>query len=161
MFNVNNKDTRTTPFSTYFIWTYFTPFSSVSIVNFEQANTSWDCKHLYRIHSIQVLAYNARNISPLLILIMLSVSTMHCIACIYNTLYTSRKCKMYIYISKNKKNHKKRKEKKKATLYTLEIFIHSKFLKTENLLWRLKFKTSVQDWVFLPDLKSTWNNLCM
>ena len=41
---------------------------------------------------------------------------------------------MYIYISKNKKNHKKRKEKKKATLYTLEIFIHFKFPKTENLL---------------------------
>ena len=33
MLNVNNKDTRTT--------SYFTPFSSVSIVDFEQFNVCW------------------------------------------------------------------------------------------------------------------------
>ena len=32
MFKVNNKDTRT----------YFTPCSSVSIVNFEQVNAGWE-----------------------------------------------------------------------------------------------------------------------
>ena len=32
MFKVNNKDTRT----------YFTTYSSVSVVNFEQANAGWE-----------------------------------------------------------------------------------------------------------------------
>ena len=32
MFKVNNKDTRT----------YFTTYSSVSIVNFEQVNAGWE-----------------------------------------------------------------------------------------------------------------------
>ena len=36
MFTVNNKDTRTTSL------TYFTPFSSVSIIDFEQVNVSWE-----------------------------------------------------------------------------------------------------------------------
>ena len=35
MFSANKKDTRTTPM------TYFTPCSSVSIVNFEQVNADW------------------------------------------------------------------------------------------------------------------------
>ena len=33
MFKVNNKDTR--------LWTYFTPCSSVSIVNFTHVNADW------------------------------------------------------------------------------------------------------------------------
>ena len=37
MFKVNNKDTRTTP-----PMVYFTPCSSVSIVNFEQVNAGWE-----------------------------------------------------------------------------------------------------------------------
>ena len=37
MFKVNNKDTRTTD-----AITYFTPCSSVSIVNSEQVNSGWD-----------------------------------------------------------------------------------------------------------------------
>ena len=41
MFKVNNKDTRTTPMASFWylyceLGTYFTPCSSVSIVNFEQ-----------------------------------------------------------------------------------------------------------------------------
>ena len=44
MFKVNNKDTRTTPGIVLVsllltLRTYFTPCSSVSIVNFEQVNT--------------------------------------------------------------------------------------------------------------------------
>ena len=35
MFKVNNKDTRTTPVA------YFTPRSSVSIVNFEHVIAGW------------------------------------------------------------------------------------------------------------------------
>ena len=35
MFKVNNIDTRTTPMP------YFTPWSGVSIINFEQKNASW------------------------------------------------------------------------------------------------------------------------
>ena len=49
MFKVSNKDTRTTPkvnnkdtrMSLLLTLTYFTPCSSVSIVNFEQVNASW------------------------------------------------------------------------------------------------------------------------
>ena len=47
MFRVNNKDTRTTLLASFWyryclIWTYFTPYSSVSIVNFEQLNAGWE-----------------------------------------------------------------------------------------------------------------------
>ena len=38
MFKVNNKDTRTTPMA------YFTPCSSVSVVNLEQVNDGWENK---------------------------------------------------------------------------------------------------------------------
>ena len=41
MFKVNNIDTRTTPLA---YWTYFTPCSSVSVVNFEQVNVDWVAK---------------------------------------------------------------------------------------------------------------------
>ena len=46
MFRVNNKDTRTTPLASFWclyclLWTYFTPCSNVSIVNFEYVITSW------------------------------------------------------------------------------------------------------------------------
>ena len=37
MFKVKNKDTRKTS-------SYFTPCSSVSIVNFEQVNAGWDVR---------------------------------------------------------------------------------------------------------------------
>ena len=37
MFKVNNKNSRTTRYQTY-----FTPFSSASIVDFEQENVCWD-----------------------------------------------------------------------------------------------------------------------
>ena len=37
MVKVNNKNTRTTSL----VFLYFTPFSRVSIVNFEQVNVSW------------------------------------------------------------------------------------------------------------------------
>ena len=37
MLKVNNKNTRT-----HKLWNYFTPFSSVSIVDVEQINISWD-----------------------------------------------------------------------------------------------------------------------
>ena len=47
MFKVDNKDTRTTPLTSfwclYFLnWTYFTPCSSVSIVNFEHVIGDWE-----------------------------------------------------------------------------------------------------------------------
>ena len=38
MFKVNNKDTRTTPMA------YFTPYSSVSIVNFQHVIACWEQK---------------------------------------------------------------------------------------------------------------------
>ena len=38
MFTVNNKDTRTTPMA------YFTPYSSVSIVNFQHVIAGWEQK---------------------------------------------------------------------------------------------------------------------
>ena len=44
MFKVNNKNTRTTSMFLLltYLWTYYRPFSSVSIVEFEQVNVSWD-----------------------------------------------------------------------------------------------------------------------
>ena len=42
MFKVNNKDTRTTP--------YFTPCSSVSIVNFEQVDAGWNTTKTGDLH---------------------------------------------------------------------------------------------------------------
>ena len=47
MFKVSNKDTTTTPMASFWylycwLWTYFIPFSSVSIVNFEQVNAGWE-----------------------------------------------------------------------------------------------------------------------
>ena len=46
MFKINNKDTRTTPLVSlrclyYELLTYFTPCSSVSIVNFEYVIAIW------------------------------------------------------------------------------------------------------------------------
>ena len=46
MFKVKNKDTRTTSMVSFWclycsLWTYFTPRSSVSTVNFEQVNAEW------------------------------------------------------------------------------------------------------------------------
>ena len=43
IFKVNNKDTRTTPLASFWclyskLWTYFTPFSMVSIASFELVN---------------------------------------------------------------------------------------------------------------------------
>ena len=43
IFKVNNKDTRTTSLSSFwclycYLWTYFSPSSSVSIVDFDQVN---------------------------------------------------------------------------------------------------------------------------
>ena len=40
MFNVNYRNTRVR----CQLWTYLTPFSSVSIVNFELVNAEWDKK---------------------------------------------------------------------------------------------------------------------
>ena len=50
MFKVNNRKTRTTLMTFFWcfyfqLWTYFTPFSSVSIVDFEQESVSWDALH--------------------------------------------------------------------------------------------------------------------
>ena len=46
MFKVNDKDIRTTSMSSfwclhYLLWTYFTPFTCVSTIEFEQVNNSW------------------------------------------------------------------------------------------------------------------------
>ena len=42
MFKVNNKDTGVVLVSLLLTWTYFTPCSSVSIVNLEQLNADWE-----------------------------------------------------------------------------------------------------------------------
>ena len=44
MFKINNKYTRTYEHVSH-LWAYFTTFSSVSIVDFEQGNLSWDFVH--------------------------------------------------------------------------------------------------------------------
>ena len=47
MFTVNNKNTRPTSMTSFWcfycwFWTYLVPFSSASIIDFEQVNISWD-----------------------------------------------------------------------------------------------------------------------
>ena len=47
MFKINNKDARMTPLALFwylycYLWTYFTPCFSVSIVNFEHVRAGWD-----------------------------------------------------------------------------------------------------------------------
>ena len=37
----------------YLLWTYFTPFSSGSIVDFEQVNVSWDGESI-SVYEIQI-----------------------------------------------------------------------------------------------------------
>ena len=41
MFKVKNKDNSSSWYLYSQLWTYFTPFSSVSVVNFEQVNAGW------------------------------------------------------------------------------------------------------------------------
>ena len=40
MFKFNNENTRTMSMTHYELWTYLTPFSSVSIVELEQVNVN-------------------------------------------------------------------------------------------------------------------------
>ena len=58
LFKVNNRNTRKsyeicskltikTPERHQWLWTYFTAFSSVSIVDFEQVNVSWGSKNIF------------------------------------------------------------------------------------------------------------------
>ena len=57
MFKVNNKDTKTTPMALFwclcYLLTYFTPCSSVSIVNFEHVIVSWEA-HLWTAASVSI-----------------------------------------------------------------------------------------------------------
>ena len=73
MFKVNNEDTKTTPLALFwclysYFWTYFTPCSSVSIVNFEQINAVWDLRVQNNVHGwrdpadIYLFKFNNRNI---------------------------------------------------------------------------------------------------
>ena len=68
MFKVNNKNTRTTSIKSFwcfscYIWTYFTPFSNVSIVDFEQVNFKWVTfiKHINLLFLLQPEAYSRRT----------------------------------------------------------------------------------------------------
>ena len=57
-----NKNTRTTSLMSfwcfyYWLGTYFTPFSSVSIIDFEQVNVSW-----VLLEKIAIIKNHARNV---------------------------------------------------------------------------------------------------
>ena len=65
MFKVNNKDTRTTSVESFWyfcskLWTYFTLFSSVSIVELDKANVSL-VFFLTKTHLIKVQNSRAKN----------------------------------------------------------------------------------------------------
>ena len=68
MFKVNNKDIRTTPMA--FFWCFCcnfrnsTPFSSVSIVNFEQLNAGWVLPLLF-IWGFPFLMFSLTHFSPM------------------------------------------------------------------------------------------------
>ena len=47
MFKVKYKKNRIASWTSFrCFWTYFTPFSSVSLVDFEQVNVSWGFYHI-------------------------------------------------------------------------------------------------------------------
>ena len=55
MVKVNNKSTRTTPLTSFWCFyfllsTYFTPFSSVYIVDFEQVNVVLSARNLFHLN---------------------------------------------------------------------------------------------------------------
>ena len=63
MFKVYNKNTRTTSLTSFWcfyyeLWTYFTPFSSVPIVNFEQVNVSWVTATLDMVYAASKVRIN-------------------------------------------------------------------------------------------------------
>ena len=56
---VNNKDTRTTSLKSFscfycYFWKYFTPFSRVSISDFEQVNVSWKALSITYSRSLKI-----------------------------------------------------------------------------------------------------------
>ena len=59
MFKVNSKDSRTMPLASFWylhcsLWTYFTPCSSVSIVNFKHVIAGWDAVTAFRPKDFKV-----------------------------------------------------------------------------------------------------------
>ena len=67
MFEVNNKDTRTTPLANLSIIydgefiSYFTPCSTVSNVNFEQVNASWEI-FIFLLKKIPINRHSPRSL---------------------------------------------------------------------------------------------------
>ena len=71
MFKVNNKNNRTTSLTLLWcfycqLWSYFTPFSSVSIADFEQVNVSWEWVDGKKYHQIQKFNDLVRSIFRIL-----------------------------------------------------------------------------------------------
>ena len=61
MLKVNNENTRMTSFTSLYcfyckLWTYFTPSTSVSIADFEQANVTWVWTNFIDAGDIAILA---------------------------------------------------------------------------------------------------------
>ena len=86
MFKLKSKDTRKTPLSLFWclyfwVWTYFTPCSSISIFNFEHVITGWDThlgqlirwRLLCMLHS---LCHSCRKRGNR------EVLTFHCVKCV-------------------------------------------------------------------------------
>ena len=70
-----------------FLWTYFTPFSSLSIVASEHANVCWGAYFREYRHSVSKLKYNDRKIGVFL-------SVLHFISCLYS-LQKKTRVKLY------------------------------------------------------------------
>ena len=69
MFKVNNTDTRTT---FYYLWTYFTPFCSVSAVDLEQVNVCWIRRYqfmnaVYECIFSEITAHKKRLLSKVVV----------------------------------------------------------------------------------------------
>ena len=60
LFKFNDNITRKTPFWCFYcwFWTYFTPFSSVSIVDSEQVNISWESTKTNLTHFTPMLHFH-------------------------------------------------------------------------------------------------------
>ena len=59
MFKVNKKDIRTVPLACSYVWRYFTPCSSASIVDFEQANAGWKASTFQICENLEQFVLNS------------------------------------------------------------------------------------------------------
>ena len=87
MFKDYNKDTRTISMTSFWclycwLWTYFTSFSSVSIIDLERVNVCWSNNAVFTLKTFQI----ERNFCQLIWLKFLSIKFLCSLRGLYNPL---------------------------------------------------------------------------